>query len=294
MVVCMDHVGATKWAIKYCEELIRHGIKNTDMVYFSSDISRILINACSRFGVKSKKDINQFLGILINQFKIFFGREGTILVPVFSWEFCRSNYFDINKTLGEVGLLGNWILENDSDFIRTSHPIYSFMVYGVEAPKILSIDSHDGWGKDSVFDYLYNKHAKNILIDVSLEESFTFSHHVEKMIGVPFRYNKDFEGIYIDIHGKTSKKIYSMYVRDLDIISRQSTDNRYLQDKGVARIYTFEDGLDVQIVDLFLSYEIIEKNLKYDMASAWYCFHEYTYKYGDTPTHKYEIKSMNK
>ena len=56
----MDHVGATKWAIKYCEELIRHGIKNTDMVYFSSDISRILINARSRFGVKSKKDINQF------------------------------------------------------------------------------------------------------------------------------------------------------------------------------------------------------------------------------------------
>ena len=40
-------------------------------------------------------------------------------------------------------------------------------------------------------------------------------HHVEQMVGVPYRYHKEFTADYTDANGVCDRRMYRMYVRDL-------------------------------------------------------------------------------
>ena len=108
-------------------EIASLGIARGDMVYVASDITNLLFVAKNECQVKVKQR-NDFLNEFVNTLQDLVGEEGTLLFPVFSWDFCRGNGFDYLNTLGEVGALNNWILKNRTDFIRTKHPMYSFMV----------------------------------------------------------------------------------------------------------------------------------------------------------------------
>ena len=81
---------------------IKHGLCNIgvskgDIVYIASDITLLLKIARQNYGVKSKADIHAFMDRLTNVFQDSVGEKGTLLFPVFTWEFCRGNIFDINK-----------------------------------------------------------------------------------------------------------------------------------------------------------------------------------------------------
>lgn len=57
------------------------------------------------------------------------GEEGTVLIRMFSWDFCHGKGYDARHTSSQVGALGNIALKR-SDFRRTKHPMYSWMVWG--------------------------------------------------------------------------------------------------------------------------------------------------------------------
>jgi aminoglycoside 3-N-acetyltransferase len=133
--------------------------------------------------------------ILIDYLQMAVGNDGTLLFPTYNWDYCKGITFNYNSTRCKTGALGVAALKR-SDFIRTRHPIYSFAVWGKDSKKLYEMDNISSFGSDSPFAYLHENNAKNIIIDVSYQNCFTFAHYVEEccMEYVPYRYLKTFNG----------------------------------------------------------------------------------------------------
>lgn len=197
--------------INYLEIANHLGIEKGDIILISSDILNIFSKEFEKSG--NIPDINLFIDTFINKV----GPEGTLLFPTYNWDFCKGKDFNWEKTRGKTGSLGNACLKR-KDFKRTKHAIYSFAVYGKDKDYLCSLDYRDSFGSDSIFAYLDKKHAKQIILDVNLTHCFTFVHYVEELSGqVNYRYIKNFTGKYIDENLQESTKMFSMFVRDLDL-----------------------------------------------------------------------------
>lgn len=249
------------------------GIKAGDTVYVASDITLPLRDAYKE-GVRTKADRDNYLHELINMLQKAVGNEGTLLFPVFTWAFCRGKGFDAKTTLGEVGSLNNWILQNRTDFIRTRHPIYSFMVWGRAADLLAALDNISGWGNNSPFAYLHYNGGKMLYINVSLQRSLTFMHYVEEAVKVPYRYTKAFRGSYTDSRGKTTEKIYTMYVRDLAIQSAEYMPDEFLLHSGIMQ-EKFVQDISLKSLDLNAAYEPLKEDLLKNGAANFYKFTDY-------------------
>jgi len=140
--------------------------------------------------------------------------SGTIIVPTFSYSFTEGNIFDPHFTQSKVGQFSEYFRLMEG-VIRTRHPIFSVGVKGAQSKLIGSADISTCFGKDSVFQYLYDLDAKIICMGCDFER-VTFSHFVEQSVGVPYRYLKNFEGIIIQ-QEKMETVITSYYVRNMEL-----------------------------------------------------------------------------
>ena len=93
-------------------------------MFVSSDIKR-LVFVCHSHG--EFFDANKF----IDNFIEIIGDNGSLVFPIFNWDFCIGIPFDYYKTPSKVGALTSVALKR-KDFKRTQHPIYSFVVHFCE------------------------------------------------------------------------------------------------------------------------------------------------------------------
>jgi aminopeptidase-like protein len=121
--------------------------------------------------------------------------KGTLMFPTYNWDYCKGEPFDIARTPSRTGALGAMALRR-SDFERTQHPIYSFAVWGVQKAYLCGLTNKKSFGWDSPFGVI----DMMLLVNIDAQHSLTFAHHVEQILQVPWRWEKDFGG-------------YSMYVR---------------------------------------------------------------------------------
>lgn len=268
--------------------LIDVNIKNGDMVYVASDVTALMYEANKLYGVKSRTDRDKFLNEFINTFQNIVGESGTLLFPIFTWKFCKGIPFDIKNTQGEVGVLANWVLKNRPDFLRTKHPIYSFMVWGKKAAYLQNLENIDAWGDNSPFAYLHNHNGKMLLFNVSLQRGFTFMHYVEKKLKVPYRYTKQFVNKYIDESGAESIRTYSMYVRDLDIISQELLKDIFLENYGIVKIAHINNQT-IKVFNFNDAYKILKNDFLNNNAKNCYSFKNYEIDWNKGATHNDEI-----
>ena len=78
------------------------------------------------------------------------GADGTLLLPLFNFEFTEGVPFDIKSTPSHMGALTeagrNW-----PGAVRTGHPVYSFAVIGRNASQFEGLDNRSAYGPDSPF-----------------------------------------------------------------------------------------------------------------------------------------------
>ncbi len=265
-------------------------IEYGDIVYIASDVTLLLAEARKKYHVKTAEQRDEFLNEFIDMLQEVVGDQGTLLFPVFSWDFCRGNGFDARTTMGEVGALNNWILNNRADFARTQHPIYSFMVWGGQSNSLLAMDNVDAFGEDSPFAYLHYHSGKMLLLNVSLQRSFTFMHYVEESVRVPYRYMKNFRGLYKDVKGDTSEKSYTMYVRDLEIESCEYIPDEMLEEKKIVNTAQLENII-FKVFSLVDAYPIVADDLLHNHGSKCYKFTNYRLEWGEGATHPDDISN---
>ena len=130
------------------------------------------------------------------------GPQGTLLVPTYTFSFCRQEPFDVQhtRTLGGPWSPSAVFLEyvrTRPAAIRSRDPIHSVAGEGPLAQSLLRDIPPTCFGAGSVFERLWRAGAKICMIGLGLDEA-TLRHHSEELAGVPFRYKKLFTGTIVD------------------------------------------------------------------------------------------------
>lgn len=232
-------------------------IKKGDVLLVSSDITQLILNLCGGMKNFNKKKARETGNNIIDTLQELVGESGTLLFPTYNWGWCKGETFIYEKTLGKTGALGNYALKR-SDFFRTKHPIYSFAVWGKDKDFLVSLENKDSFGKDSPFEYLFKKKAKNLFIDTS--DFYTFTHFVEESVGVSYRFVKSFKSKYIK-NNITKECIYNMYVRDLNVNFEVNFDLlNLLENKNCLKKFKIFE-ITCGIIDVYTSFPIIKNDI---------------------------------
>lgn len=143
------------------------------------------------------------------------GPEGTLLLPLFNFDFTRGVPFDMRHTPSQMGLLTE-VGRAWPGAVRTGHPIYSFAVIGARAEAFRGLANDSGYGADSPFGVLHREGGRIGVIDLPDQNSMTFYHYVEESCAAPYRYHKRFRGPYIDTDGTQAEREFGLFVRDVE------------------------------------------------------------------------------
>ena len=155
-------------------------------------------------------DCEKIIHIFLNEL-IKYKKNLKILIPTFTYSFCRKKIFNIRKSLSEIGDFSNSCLKIKK-FTRSMNPIFSFSTYNFKNDLKL-IDHNTCFGINSIFDYFQKKEGKIIVLGTSFEKSVTFLHHIEELHQVNYRYYKDFSGIVINKKNEKKKFKIKYFVR---------------------------------------------------------------------------------
>ncbi|MGO4917783.1 AAC(3) family N-acetyltransferase [Pseudogemmobacter sp. W21_MBD1_M6] len=213
------------------------GIAEGGVLLVHSSISRTLKTFCT-----TPNDV-------ISALQKAVGSEGTLLFPLFNFDFTSGVPFDINTTESQMGALTNaarlW-----PGAVRTGHPIYSFAAIGAGADHFEGLTNHSGYGPDSPFAKLTELDGQIAVIDLPDQNSMTFYHHVEEKLSVPYRFHKNFSGPYTDASGHTEERTFSIFVRDIEKGVRTSVDRmgKRLWDLGLYSGQLPGDGCGMRVI----------------------------------------------
>lgn len=187
----------------------RHaGIGDGDVVLIHSSLKRTL----RRF-LKQKLRVGP--ADIVESFRQAAGPDGTVLFPLFSWDFPKGIPFDVRTSPSQMGSLTE-AARLHPDAVRTGHPIYSFAVIGAQSASFRGLMNFSGYGADSCFAKLREMGGKIAVLDLPDQNSMTFYHHVEEMYDAPYRYHKTFRGLYTDWSGNTEEREYGLFVRNIE------------------------------------------------------------------------------
>lgn len=171
----------------------------------------------------------QRLDLLVDAIEAAVGRDGTLMMPAFSYSFTKGEPFDVCHSPSTVGMVTERFRTRPG-VRRTSDPIFSFACIGPRAEELCRIPVKECFGSESVFAVLHTLNAHIVFLfflGSPLTRGGTFVHYVETAHGVDYRYKKVFSGTFISADGQTSLCSVVYNVRDLT--RRSHGDLRRLQ-----------------------------------------------------------------
>lgn len=184
------------------------GVAPGDTLLLHSSISRTLKSAKFKVPGISPTD-------LLHSFLEALGPHGTLLVPLFNFDFTRGIAFDLKVTPSQMGALTEACRQHPQA-LRTRHPLYSFAVIGPQRKAFADLRNKSGYGEDSPFALLRKLNGKIAVLDLDDQNSMTFYHHVEEMEKVTYRYFKSFTAPYSDGEQLPRQETFTLFVRDLE------------------------------------------------------------------------------
>lgn len=121
------------------------------------------------------------------------GPEGTLVLPAFTYSFCRTGVFEPEASRSEVGVAADTLREEYGG-VRSLHPIFSACAVGPLADEIAALRGETTFGEGSIFQYMRSRRGKVCVVGVGYEK-VTLSHAAEEEVEVPYRYWKRFDGV---------------------------------------------------------------------------------------------------
>lgn len=192
----------------FADYWVSSGIEPGDTILIHSSMRRTYRELKSRgFKLESSIIIDSLLQIL--------GAKGTLVLPLFNFDFPSKKFFSMTDTPSQMGRVTE---DARLSFpgVRTGHPMYSFYVIGHHQESFQGMVNRSGYGKDSPFAKLLELDGKIGVVDLEEQDSMTMYHHVEEILNIPYRYHKEFSGVYVDSDQKRTDETFSVFVRDLE------------------------------------------------------------------------------
>lgn len=139
------------------------------------------------------------------------GENGTIIVPTFSYSFCKGELFEPQKTKSGCGMFAEYI-RKQKDAVRSMEPNFSVASLGANNSYLEQI-GHEAFGKNSFWEK-WNDGNRGKILNLNFDCGSTFVHFIEHENDVPYRYNKSFNGEILLEDGKKKRDYYVHYVYD--------------------------------------------------------------------------------
>ncbi len=190
------------------------GLVEGSIVYISSDVASFGIPKELRKEVLAR-GFEVLLNGYIDTFKSIVADSGILIMPTFTYSFCKSEIYNVQETPSTVGVLTEYFRKRN-DVCRNRHPIFSVAAFGKQAKSYTSLSSFDCFGEESIFGKLYKDNAFYITFGIHMQQGLTAFYYSEQKKGVPYRCFKDFDGIIVDRNEKINVKS-RYYVRKYDI-----------------------------------------------------------------------------
>jgi len=171
----------------------------------------------------------------------FVGKQGTVLVPTFTYDFTKNGIYDPDSSQSELGQFSE-DFRNLEKIKRTHHPIFSFAVKGNKFNDFIFRNNSSCFGDDSIFNIIHKLNVKIICFGCELN-SVAFLHYIEEKMKITYRYYKFFRGKII-VNDKPQDLAVKYYVGKLKTKSKFNTvflqkymkNNRLLKEIFFGRI----------------------------------------------------------
>ncbi|WP_139453511.1 AAC(3) family N-acetyltransferase [Campylobacter armoricus] len=193
------------------------GIKNGDIVCAHSEIFNFGIPLLS---------INEFLSALIESLFEVIGKDGTLLMPTFTYSFCNNEVYDKVKSKTAVGALNDFFRKQEG-VKRTNDPIFSFAIKGAREELFLNKDCDSCFGNDCTYEILTYNNGK--ILNFGNKECYTFVHYPEESCKISYRYNKIFKGLIIDENNNQYEKQINFFVRHQGVVTSDEKITQFLK-----------------------------------------------------------------
>lgn len=249
---------ADKNYIPYRELINKFPVNKGDTLMVASDITRLAILAKRKEGAFDPN-------LLIQSIQEKLGEEGTLLIPAFNHDLRSGEAFDIRKTKPITGALSQVAFERD-DFVRTKHPLHSFMVWGRKASFYEELNNKSSFAYDSPFAFLAEDNAKMWFVSTSVSQALTYTHYVEELEKVKYRKNKKLDILYTDKEGHVSENEFTIYAKkrgwNLDFSPLEELMKQtVLQEQ-------FINGLKFQFLPLQDAFRVIQEDIRTNKARS--------------------------
>lgn len=186
------------------------------------------------------------------------GERGTIVVPAFTFAFCKGTAFDPQTSPSEgMGVFSEYVRTHPGAR-RSPHPMQSVAAVGPAAAVICGTETRSSFDPGGPFDTMVGMGAKGLLLGAPMQ-SFSLVHLAEERCAVPYRYWKAFTAPY---GNPPAPRSFAMYVRDLDLDPRLDLSriekalrvggriNEAALGAGYIKSFALGDFLDVTVTGL--------------------------------------------
>ena len=187
------------------------GVSHGRVIYVTSDLWQL-----QKFSIPGKRAL---LDAHLEALKELLGPEGTIVVPTASMNLCNTdNVFDLQETPSFQRGAFSEHLRRQTDAKRSFHPFISYTALGAQANEITSAVTRHAFGPETPEARMIDMDA--LAISIGLHPRLTCStiHNVEQIMGVPYRYTKEFLHP-VRRNGDIQTEAFYMFVcyREIDI-----------------------------------------------------------------------------
>ncbi len=150
---------------------------------------------------------------------------GTIVVSTATFSLCNTdNVFDILNTPSEMGSLTEYVRTRPGS-VRSLHPFASYAAIGKNANYICENTGRHSIGPNSPKARLLELDAQYLSIGLPPSRVTMVIHHIEKLMGVPYRYVKEFIHPVLR-NGVVIYEPFYLYVRYLECDAEMDLDNK--------------------------------------------------------------------
>ena len=241
------------------QALKRAGLKAGDTIFSHSNVGY--------FGYPEEgQTAEAIFQTILGAFQDVLGPEGTLVVPTFTYSFCKGEAFDPDQTPSTCGMFTE-MLRLHPGARRSRDPIFSVAALGPKAESLTLNVPPECFGRNSFWDRFLGEDG--VICNLNFDAGSTFIHYAERCLNVPYRYDKLFTGILAQ-GGQSSKGSAIYFCRDLTNPDSEPAFDAFdvaAREQGFVRSETVGRGAIVAIAASNV-YELIERQLK---KNTW-CF----------------------
>lgn len=219
------------------------------IIWLTADLTKLTFVARRKEGEFSVRH-------LLNSFIEQIGPEGTLLIPSFNFNLRSGDHYSSSRTLPVTGSLATEALRS-GEFLRTRHPLHSFLVAGRLANELAALKNVSSFGDDSPFHFLHIYQGKMVILGTTVAESFSFVHYIEEKNQV--RYRK-YKNISIENDDLSLQEDYVFFAKKTGWTMDMAGLEKLLKNVGAVDSGKINE-IPYAVVDLAAAFPIVEKDI---------------------------------